>query len=484
VTRMYTVAANDQERFCLRLLLLHIPGAASFEDLRTVNGVFYNSFKEAAFQHNLLSSDEEWDRCLEEAATFLMPAQMRQSFAFICALCNPTNARVLWEKYRVDLSMDYRRRQNEEDSFNLALHDIYYVLRQHPCDLVQLNLPEPVGVRIEPNRFDAVSEAEMAEQLILTLNDRQLQSFTRIQRAIDGDNLERCFFLDGPGGSGKTYLYKTLMSFIRGRGQIVLPFATTGIAATLMNGGRTAHSGFKLPVPLIDTSVSGLRQTSPEADEFRQASLIIIDEVTMLPKDGLRCMDQILRDFMGNQDPFGGKVLVIGGDFRQTLPVVPRGSESKIIETCIKPSPLWRYFVSLPLINNMRSEGQNDFNQWLLNIGTGTTLPIERTPCGTVLIPDGMIIQDNIVGAIFGEDIPSLSREELSKRVILCPKNSEALAINNDIIRKLPGNSVTYYSSDEVDSADPSDAVNYPTEFLHSLCPSGMPPHVLTLKRG
>jgi len=87
-----------------------------------------------------------------------------------------------------------------------------------------------------------------------------------------------------------------------------LPFTTTGIAATLMKGGRTVHTGFKLSVPLVDSSVSGLRQTLAEADEFRRASLILIDEVTMLPKIGHHCIDQVLRDLMGNKEPFEGKV--------------------------------------------------------------------------------------------------------------------------------------------------------------------------------
>ncbi|GBM15991.1 hypothetical protein AVEN_108589-1 [Araneus ventricosus] len=91
--------------------------------------------------------------------------------------------------------------------------------------------------------------------------------------------------------------------------------------------------GFKLPVPLLDTSVSSMRSTSPEADKLRQAVLIIIDEITMLTKDGLRCIDSHLRDLMNNDKPFGGKVIIIGGDSRQTLSVVPRGTRAVVIES-------------------------------------------------------------------------------------------------------------------------------------------------------
>jgi hypothetical protein len=97
-----------------------------------------------------------------------------------------------------------------------------------------------------------------------------------------------------------TFLYQTLLSFVIGKNKIALRFATTGFAATLLKGGRTVHSGFKLPVPILDNSVSSMRLTSPEAKNLKKASLIIIDEVTMLPKDGLRIIDLLLKDIMQN----------------------------------------------------------------------------------------------------------------------------------------------------------------------------------------
>ncbi|GBM18997.1 hypothetical protein AVEN_1609-1 [Araneus ventricosus] len=64
VARMYVLNVKDAERFYLRMLLLHIPGAASFKFLRTVDNVIYDTFKQAAFHRHLLNSDEEWDNCL------------------------------------------------------------------------------------------------------------------------------------------------------------------------------------------------------------------------------------------------------------------------------------------------------------------------------------------------------------------------------------------------------------------------------------
>lgn len=64
VSRMYSVSVKDEERFYLRMLLLHVPGATSPEFLRTVDNVVYDTFKEAAFHRHLLDSDDEWDFCL------------------------------------------------------------------------------------------------------------------------------------------------------------------------------------------------------------------------------------------------------------------------------------------------------------------------------------------------------------------------------------------------------------------------------------
>lgn len=120
------------------------------------------------------------------------------------------------------------------------------------------------------------------------------------------------------------------------RGEIVLPYATTGIAATLLSGGRTVHSGFKMPMPLEETPVSTMKQAFAEAEIIRQATLIIIEEFTMLPKHGLRCIDVLLKALMKTDLPLGGT----DGDYRQTLPVVPRGKQIDIIETCIKSNDL------------------------------------------------------------------------------------------------------------------------------------------------
>lgn len=311
VARMYTVGLQDIERFCLRLLLLHVPGATSFEYLRTINGVEYHTFKEAAFHLNLLSSDEEWEKCLDEAVVFLMPPQLRQTFALICVFCAPTNPLALWEKYVAHMCLDFSQRNDERNAINLALNDLKDVLSQHGFSCSSFGLPEPTVNISSVECINTEQESIEAEHKISTLNVHQLDAFRKIMKSIDDGGSHKLFYLNGPGGSGKTYLYNTLISFLRSRGQTVLAYATTGIAATLIKGGQTIHRGFKLPVPITETSVSKILQNSKEAEDIRKAVLIIMDEITMLSKHGLRCIDLVLRDLMACSVPFGGKVTII-----------------------------------------------------------------------------------------------------------------------------------------------------------------------------
>lgn len=406
---------------------------------------------------------------------------------YIIAFCHPALPLNLWEQFRDDMILDYMRSLPEEESINMALHDIQKTLQQHGLRCMDVGLPSPQGnPPAEVAVYDIAQEALDAQNRIPMLNERQREAFEIIREALDNENQEgRCFFIDGPGGSGKTFLYKTLMAFVRGRAQVVLPFATTGIAATLLKGGRTVHSGFKLPVPILDTSVSNLRMRSNDADVLREAALIIIDEATMLYKDGLRCIDRVLRELMVDERPFGGKIFLLGGDFRQTLPVVTRGTRNDILENCIKSSPLWQQFRQLTLSANMRSEGQQAHNDWLLQVGEGTVAQVVRFRDPDIMeIPQPMIENGNLIDIIFGHNLNSMSDEELSRRVILVSTNAQALDINREIVSRLNGDPTIFYSADSVVSEDENDQLNFPVEFLNELTPSGMPPHVLLLKPG
>jgi DNA replication protein DnaC len=99
-----------------------------------------------------------------------------------------------------------------------------------------------------------------------TINDNQKIAFDAIIKSVD-NNEGRQIFVEGHGGTGKTYLWKAITTKIRSEGKIVLAVASCGIAALLLEGGRTAHSRFHIPLTNTDESTCEIKHGS---DLFRE----------------------------------------------------------------------------------------------------------------------------------------------------------------------------------------------------------------------
>ena len=158
---------------------------------------------------------------------------------------------------------------------------------------------------------------------------------------------------------------------------MALAMATTGIAATLLQLGRTFHSRMKAPLEPDVTSTLSISVQSNLAELIRMARLFLIDESTMLNKFLLEAMDRTLRDIMMKPDlPFGGKIVILAGDFKQCLPVVPGASRAGIVKQAINKSHLWQHFEIRHLTQNMRVRASGnpdleDFDRWGVEIGNG-----------------------------------------------------------------------------------------------------------------
>ena len=112
--------------------------------------------------------------------------------------------------------------------------------------------------------------------------------------------------------------------------------ASSGIAALLIQGGRTVHSRMKVPISLNEQSVCNI--------------------APMIHKHAVECIDRSLRDLCSCELPFGGKVIAFGGDFRQILPVIRRGTRSDIVSASINRSSLWHHVKVMQLTINMPQE--------------------------------------------------------------------------------------------------------------------------------
>ncbi|XP_021991984.1 ATP-dependent DNA helicase pif1-like [Helianthus annuus] len=340
------------------------------------------------------------------------------------------------------------------------------------------------------------------------LTEEQSKVFNEIMHAIDSQN-GGLFFVYGYGGTGKTFLWKTLASAIRSKGQIVLNVASSGIASLLLSKGSTAHSRFKIPINLTEDSMCHIKPNDDVADLLKEAKLIIWDEAPMVHKHAFEALDRTMKDVlsssMGHQSelPFGGKVIVFGGDFRQILPVIPNGTRQQIVNASLSSSYIWSECKVLKLTKNMRLtvgaqtsnvESIEKFARWLLDIGEGN-LGSENDGEALIEIPDDLAITDldDLIQSLIDFVYPSILENYkksgfFSERAILAPKNEVVHEINDRLLSLFPGEEKEYLSSDSICQTeqvlDSFQQDLYSADNLNALKIAGLPNHKLVLKVG
>ncbi|XP_049407865.1 uncharacterized protein LOC125871320 [Solanum stenotomum] len=100
-------------------------------------------------------------------------------------------------------------------------------------------------------------------------------------------NKSGAFFIDGPGGTGKIFLYRALLVTVRTKGCISLATASSGAAASILPGGRTTHSHFKIPVDIDENFTCNISKQSSLATLIRDSKLIVWDEEQILSSKGI-----------------------------------------------------------------------------------------------------------------------------------------------------------------------------------------------------
>ncbi|XP_060195079.1 uncharacterized protein LOC132624292 [Lycium barbarum] len=163
-------------------------------------------------------------------------------------------------------------------------------------------------------------------------------------------NKPGAFFIDGSGGTRKTFLYRALLAVVRKKGFIALATASSGVAASILPRGSTTHSHFKIPIVIDENFTCNISKQSSLAGLIRDSNLIVWDEVSMAKNKMIEAFDKLLKDLMSTNVLFGGKVVVFGGDFRQTLPVIRSGKKeifsAKVYYTLIF-GIIWKNYVYL-----------------------------------------------------------------------------------------------------------------------------------------
>ncbi|PAA84583.1 hypothetical protein BOX15_Mlig017082g4 [Macrostomum lignano] len=509
LSRVYTVHPNHRECFYLRMLLHNVVGPLSFQHIKTVEGQICLTYQEACHRMGLLEDDAQWRSTMQEASVVRSAGQMRDLFAILIATCGLSNPLQLWEDFKEDMAEDILHRARQllqeqelpftEAVFNEALlriEDKVLELTDRPLHI--FGLPTPARHQQEnlsremlrETSFDREQLRQFIEENEPRLLPEQAEAYQEVLRRVN-DNLGGILFLDAPGGTGKTFLINLLLSKVRHGGDIAIAVASSGIAATLLPGGRTAHSALKLPLDLsrVENPLCNIKKNSGTARVLQACKLIVWDECTMSHKLAFEALNLTLKDLRSNNQLMGGVTLLLSGDFRQTLPVIPRGTPADEINACLKSSHLWPSVEKLHLRTNMRAavygdETAHQFSINLLRIGDGQ-LEVSPEDGLSPIAAFGTIVSS--VQELKAKVYLNLSHRFsdinwLSERAILCPRNDAANGINSQLLNELPGNTTSYKSIDTTMTDD--NAVEFPIEFLNSLEPPGTPSHNLQLKVG
>ncbi|XP_058802820.1 uncharacterized protein LOC131670858 [Phymastichus coffea] len=357
VGRMYSVSPTQLELFHLRLLL-HVKAAVSFESLRTVDNVIHPTFTAACLALGLIENDEEWKRALEEGTKWMMAQKLRYLFVRILIHYQPLNPEELWDEFKNQLSEDFSRYHDESISNKMTYFHINTLLNEKGRSLVDF----PTMNQFVETEFPCLhqlafprslqSTAERGQDRYNNLNPQQKQIVDMIVEAVQNINY-----------TGPKYSENIKICAI----------AFTGIAATLLPHGKTVHKTFSLPVPMFQDSSSNIKAQSKEAQLLQETKVFIWVEISMAPRYALEIVNKTLQNCMNNNLPFGGKVIIVGGDLRQLLPIKVHGTRSEILSLCVKYSPVWNYFTKFSLTTNMRVlRNEIEFSKFLLNLGNGT----------------------------------------------------------------------------------------------------------------
>ena len=505
-------------------------GSTSFEDQRTVNGHVCSTFKQACLERHLIQDDQEWTRCFHEAQLFSSGASLRNLFIVALTFGGLTDPVGLWIDFCVYICDDLQYQlellfpdnhlytaENDElfhqgsaifdyglylmdvklkdqnkslEDYQMPRHEYNWIEAFRTTTSLELSTNELINEQLD---YNIHNEHQLYTSKYTQFNNDQKAAFDRIVERIESDtpnNIPLCFFLHGPAGTGKTFVYNTIANYFRSQNQIAICVASSGIAAILLTGGRTSHSRFKIPLSIHDQSVCYIPRGTHLARLLERTALIIWDEVPMQHRNCFEAVDRVLRDIRQVDTLFGGIPVILGGDFAQIPPVIRNGDRPLIVQASIRNSYIWNYVDVIHLTLNMRVRGTSvdaiHFKDWLYRM---TYSPeYQNTSIGLPNYIHTTTSLSSLISQLYPEELlaDAINRPQvLFKTAILATRNITVDDLNQEVLDSMPGNSLHIVSMDEAETDDNNDEIFQITpEYLQTINPNNFPPARLSLKVG
>ena len=416
-----TLSRRNGEQYYMKLLLDVIPGATCYEDLKVYpdeSDRYCETFKQACLLRGFLKDDADIITTLREICDNGLTRDARLTYALYLREGEMTRPQKVWSKMvdlmYSDIVMRYNKEWSEkkkeciEINLNVddnrermratALFEVHRILKYHGESIEQYGFKIPSGTKIfKLNKdnldyyiegsYDPEENKRIAKINENKMNTEQTILYKRLKRLIYSENevykeKGKCVFINAPGGTGKSFILRTLCASIRAKREKAIMVGASGIAALNFEGGRTAHSRFKIPLNIAPNSVCEIAKDSLTAKLIKEAKAIIWDEAVMQDKYILECVDRTFRMLLENMRVlFGGKCMILAGDFRQCIAIVRGGGHQQCCKASICNSFLWEHFEQHRLERNMRILTQVNenisyddkvrFAKYLLALGEG-----------------------------------------------------------------------------------------------------------------
>ena len=469
VARLPAVGCHNIELNALRIILHHATGCRSFVDLMTFDGFTYPTFRDAAVAAGLLEGNSEAMLIFEEMTRIRISVQsLREQFCAVLVHCAPTNPVELFNMYVTDLVYG----DANDNSVRDALQGIDGIMRASygrslreaefgfvfDSDDDDVMLPPMVGIDANMpllEELDTLLSEEQRAAVQCVVDSAVLQSGTNVFAALCS------------AGTGKTLFANYLACLLRSQGRVVVCVAASALAASLLEGGHTAHHALHIPIPANDGTFCCL--TYSERLILKSADLIIWDEASMIHQDVADTVSRTLQDVMQSELPFGGKTVLFTGDFKQLLPVVRMGQgQHHTLHRC-QWWPTVRRFV---FRHNFRAHQDAAFAAMLETVGLGLT-PVVAVPpvCMAGGIPE-------LVRRVFGDDLYNSDANSMVLTLTL----DDADIVNDYCLNACGGVPRVAYAADTFINCRNPDL--YPPEVVAGIRMNGAPPSCLKLKVG
>ena len=474
--RMYSVSSRNQELFALKRLLNIVKGAKSWNDLLRVDGFNYNSFQQACEARGMLHDNSDVIAAFQEIVDTCCSLQgLRREFAIILLNRSCSNALSFFNHFVSHLCTDGTVNPSNIADALWAIEHVMSEhgrsLQDHDYGITLPNMPEAVAMRLQlalnEHVFDMDECSRNSERFIEQFSAEQRSVMDAVLDAVDGRSTYNVHAVLASAGSGKSLMVAGITWYLRAQSKIVLNVAASALAATMLPSGRTAHSAFRIPIPTNSSSFCGLK--NHERELLRRCSVIFYDEVSMVSKDVANALDRACKDVTNEHDkPFGGKVVIFLGDFKQLLPVTPGIRRSPTVKNC----DWWPQVRIFSLTKNYRAAQNPTFAATLEQIGNGTM------PAVTVPETSRLSTVQDLISHVHGMDMTEVPKR---RNMILSLKLETCRVINDMCLNALDDAGLQANAFDDLKDRRNSDL--YTDEYIASLHLSGVPPASLMLKK-